>query len=89
MISSLHLKLARTALGLTQEQVAKQSSVSLPTVKKIEITNPNGEIRSNKSTIIALVKFFEDNGIEFVDEKILLGVKIDKKTVKQKFKNGN
>ena len=86
MILSLHIKLARTALGLTQEQVAEKSTVSLPTIKKIETTNPNDEIKSNRSTIAALLKFFEDNGVEFIDEKDLVGVKVGKKVIKQKFK---
>jgi hypothetical protein len=32
------------------------------------------------------MKFFEDNGIGFVDEKDEVGVKADKKVIKQKFK---
>lgn len=86
MICSLHIKLARTALGLTQDQLAEKSSVSPQTIKKIEITNPNEKLKSNKSTIIALMKFFEDEGVEFIDEKDEVGVKIGKKIIKQKFK---
>ncbi len=86
MICSLHIKLARTALGITQDELAKQSSVSSPTIKKIETTNPNEEIKSNKSTIIALMKFFEDNGVEFIDEKDEVGVRVGKKIIKQKFR---
>ena len=85
MISSLHIKLARTALNLTQEQVAEKSSVSLPTIKKIETTNPNDELKNNRSTIIALVKFFEDSGVEFI-EKDSVGVKVGKKVIKQRFR---
>jgi|APGre2960657423_1045063.scaffolds.fasta_scaffold30540_2 transcriptional regulator with XRE-family HTH domain len=86
MISSLHIKLARTALGITQEQVAEKSSVSLPTIKKIETTNPNDEIKSNRSTMIALIKFFEDQGVQFIDEKDVVGVRVGKKVIKQRFK---
>lgn len=86
MICSLHIKLARTALNLTQDELAKQSSVSSPTIKSIETTNPNEQLRSNKSTMIALIKFFEDNGVEFIDEKDSAGVKVGKKVIKQKFK---
>jgi DNA-binding XRE family transcriptional regulator len=78
MISSLHIKLSRTALGLTQEQVAKKSTVSLPTIKKIETTHPNNEIKSNRSTIVALLKFFEDSGVELINENDLIGVKVGK-----------
>jgi DNA-binding XRE family transcriptional regulator len=86
MICSLHIKLARTALGIIQEELAEKSGVSLPTIKNIETTSPNEEIKSNKSTMIALMKFFEDSGVEFIDEKDLVGVKVGKKVIKQKFK---
>ena len=87
MICSLHIKLARTALGIIQEELAEKSGVSLPTIKKkIETTNPNEQIKSNKSTMIALIKFFEDSGIKFIDEADEVGVKIGKKIIKQKFK---
>jgi len=84
MISSLHVKLARTALNLTQEQVAEKSGISLPTIKKIEVTNPNDEIKSNKSTMIALIKFFEDSGVKFIDDESFVGVKVGKNIVKKR-----
>ena len=86
MISSLHFKLARTAIGLFQDQVAEKSSVSLPTIKNIESTNPNEELSNNRSTVIALMKFFEDNGVEFIDEKDFIGVRVGRKAVKKKIK---
>lgn len=86
MICSLHIKLARIALGITQDELAQQSSVSSPTIKSIETTNPNEQLKNNKSTIIALVKFFEDSGVEFIDEEDEVGVKIGKKVIKQRFK---
>jgi predicted transcriptional regulator len=86
MICSLHIKLARTALGIIQEELAEKSGVSLPTIKNIETTNPNEKLKNNKSTIIALMKFFEDSGVEFIDEQNLVGVKVAKKVIKQKFK---
>jgi hypothetical protein len=46
----------------------------------------NDEIKNNRSAIAAFLKFFEDNGVEFIDEKDLVGVKVDKKVIKQKFK---
>ncbi len=85
MICSLHVKLARTALGLTQDQLAQKSFVSPQTIKKIETTNPNDLLKSNKSTIIALVKFFEDEGVEFLKENGEIGVKIGQNVIKEKF----
>jgi predicted transcriptional regulator len=85
MICSLHIKLARTALGIIQEELAEKSGVSLPTIKNIETTNPNNKLKSNKSTIIALVKFFEDEGVEFLMEDGEIGVKIGQNVIKEKF----
>ena len=85
MICSLHIKLARTALGIIQEELAEKSGVSLPTIKNIETTNPNDKLKSNKSTIIALVKFFEDEGVEFLKEDEEIGVKIGQNVIKEKF----
>ena len=85
MICSLHVKLARTALRLTQDQLAQKSFVSPQTIKKIETTNPNDWLKSNKSTIIALVKFFEDEGVEFLKENGEIGVKIGQNVIKEKF----
>lgn len=85
MICSLHIKLARTILGITQEQLAEKSFVSAQTIKKIETTNPNQEIRSNKSTMIALMKFFEDEGVNFLNSKNEVGVKIRREALKEKF----
>ncbi|MFT6259440.1 MAG: putative transcriptional regulator [Rickettsiales bacterium] len=85
MICSLHIKLARASLGIIQEELADKSGVSLPTIKNVETTNPNDKLTNNKSTIIALVKFFEDNGVEFLDEGDSVGVRISRKTVKERF----
>jgi DNA-binding XRE family transcriptional regulator len=85
MICSLHVKLARTVLGLTQDQLAEKSFVSPQTIKKIELTNPNEELKNNKSTIIALMKFFEDEGVEFIDDDNEVGVKIGTEVIKEKF----
>lgn len=86
LISSLHVKLARAALGITQDELAEKSGVSAPTIKKMETINPNDELKSNMSTISALLKFFEKNGVELINEKDSIGVKVGRKIVKQKFK---
>ncbi len=86
LASSLHFKLARAALGVTQEEVAEQSSVSLPTIKKMETTNPNDPLKNNMSTITALMKFFEDNGVRFINDQDSLGVEVTRKAVKKRFR---
>lgn len=86
LVSSLHFKLARTSLGLTQEEVADQSSVSLPTIKKVESTKPNDPLKNNMSTITALMKFFEDNGVRFINDQDSIGVEVTRTAVKKRFK---
>lgn len=86
MLSSLHFKLARTSLGMTQEQVAKKSGVSAATIKNIELINPNGTLSNNMSTLVALTKFYEDSGVEFIDNKDSIGAKVNRAIVKKKFK---
>jgi len=85
MILSLHVKLARAALNLTQDELSENSFVSPQTIKKIETTSPNEKLKNNKSTIIALMKFFEDNGVEFIDDGDSLGIKVDKKIIQERF----
>ncbi|MFT6332812.1 MAG: DNA-binding XRE family transcriptional regulator [Lentimonas sp.] len=85
MICSLHVKLARAALNLTQDKLAAESYVSPQTIKGIETTSPNEKLKNNKSTIIALVKFFEDSGVEFLDENDSVGIRISKKAISERF----
>lgn len=86
LISSLHVKLARTILGITQDELAEKSGVSAPTIKKLETLNPNEDLKNNMSTISALLNFFEKSGVEFINDKEEIGVKVGRKVVKQKFK---
>jgi hypothetical protein len=59
--------------------------VSLSTIKNIETTNPNEKLKSNKSAIISLMKFFEDSGVWFVDENDSVGVRISRNVMKKRF----
>ena len=86
MICSLHFKLARTALGITQDQLATKSLISAQTIKRIEVTNPNEKLRCTQSNMIALIKFFEDQGVEFLDKNGEVGVRVGPAVIKKKFK---
>jgi transcriptional regulator with XRE-family HTH domain len=85
MIYNYHIRLARSALNLTQAELAEKSGVSAPTIKNIELSKPDEELTNSKVVIMALLRFFEDSGIEFIDEKDFIGLKVDKKVIKQKF----
>jgi len=86
MIYNYHIRLARSALNLTQTELAEKSGVSAPTIKNIELSKPDEELKNSKTVIMALLRFFEDSGLIFIDEKDFMGVKIGKKIIKKNFK---
>ena len=83
MIYNYHVRLARSALNLTQGELAKKSGVSAPTIKNIELSKPDEELKNSKTVIMALERFFEDSGLVFIDEAEFIGVKIGKKIIKE------
>ena len=86
MIFNYHIRLARSALNITQAELAEKSGVSAPTIKNIESSSPDTEFKNNKTIMMALLRFFEDSGIKFIDEDDFIGIKIEKKVVKKSFK---
>ena len=89
MIYNYHIRLARAALNLTQSELAEKSGVSVPTIKNIELSKPYEEMKNSKTIILALLRFFEDSEIIFIDEKDFIGIKIGKKIVKKDKKINN
>ncbi len=81
MIYNYHIRLARSALNLTQGELAKKSGVSVPTIKSIELSKADEELKNSKTIIMALVRFFEDSGLVFIDEDNFVGLKIEKKNI--------
>lgn len=60
------LRAARALLRMSQQDLAEQSGVSLPTIKRIEVMS--GEIGAHTSTIRALQSALEAAGIAFIDQ---------------------
>lgn len=83
MIYNYHVRLARSALNLTQGELAEKSGVSAPTIKNIELSKPAEELKNSKTVIMALERFFADSGLVFIDEEEFIGVKIGKKIIKE------
>lgn len=81
MIYNYHIRLARSALNLTQSELAEKSGVSAPTIKNIELSNPEEELKNSKTVIMALLRFFEDSGLVFIDEEDFVGLKIERKNI--------
>jgi len=65
-ITSELIRAARALLRWEQRQLAEASSVSLPTVKRLE-AKP-GVLAAHAPTIAALVHALEAAGVEFIDE---------------------
>ena len=83
MIYNYHVRLARSAWNLTQGELAEKSGVSAPTIKNIELSKPDEELKNSKTVIMALERFFEDSGLIFIDEEEFIGVKIGRKVIKE------
>jgi predicted transcriptional regulator len=65
-VSIRQIKAARALLGWSQEDLAKHSGVSAPTVKRLEAAE--GDIGGRAETGEALVEALEEAGVEFIAE---------------------
>lgn len=65
-VSTLQIRAARALVGWSQKQLAEQSGVSLPTVKRLEAVD--GEVGGYRSTSTKLIEALEDAGIIFISE---------------------
>lgn len=65
-ITSEQLRAARALIRWEQKDLAEQSGVSLPTVKRLEVKP--GKIMANGPTIDALARAFASAGVQFIPE---------------------
>jgi transcriptional regulator with XRE-family HTH domain len=65
-VSSEMIRAARALLRWEQRDLATASSMSLPTIKRLE--SKPGLLGAHQSTIAALKKALKAAGIEFIDE---------------------
>jgi hypothetical protein len=65
-LSSELIRAARALLRWEQRDLSSASSVSLPTIKRLE-SRP-GPLGAHGSTVAALRKAIESAGVEFIDE---------------------
>jgi transcriptional regulator with XRE-family HTH domain len=65
-LTSELIRAARALLRWEQRQLAEASSVSLPTVKRLEAKR--GLLSAHGSTLAALTRALEVGGVEFIDE---------------------
>jgi len=66
VLSSELIRAARALLRWEQRDLEAASSVSLPTIKRLE--SKPGVMAAHLSTVVALRKALEAAGIEFIDE---------------------
>jgi transcriptional regulator with XRE-family HTH domain len=66
VLSSELIRAARALLRWEQRDLANASSVSLPTIKRLE--SAPGIMAAHASTVAALRKALEIAGVEFIDE---------------------
>lgn len=67
MITSGQMRAARALLGIDQRRLAKLSSLSLPTIQRMEASD--GVVRGNVDSLMKLVGALEAAGIELIGEK--------------------
>jgi predicted transcriptional regulator len=65
-VSIRQIKAARALLGWSQEDLAANSGVSVPTIKRLEAAD--GDIGGRAETGEALVTALEKAGVEFIAE---------------------
>jgi len=65
-LSSEVIRAARALLRWEQRHLAEASSISLPTIKRLE--SKPGKLAAHASTLVALKRALELGGVEFIDE---------------------
>ena len=66
MITSSQLRAARALLSISQSQLAELSSLSVPTIQRMEASD--GLIRGNVDSLVKLIAGLESAGIELIGE---------------------
>ena len=66
MITAAQLRACRALLGIDQRRLAQLSSLSVPTIQRMEASG--GVIRGNVDSLMKLVAALNAAGIELIDE---------------------
>jgi hypothetical protein len=66
MITASQLRAARALLGIDQFGLAQRSTLSLPTIQRMETSD--GLIRGNVDSLVKVIQALEDMGIELIGE---------------------
>jgi transcriptional regulator with XRE-family HTH domain len=66
MITASQLRAARALLGIDQLTLAQRSTLSLPTIQRMETSD--GLIRGNVDSLVKVIQALEGMGIELIGE---------------------
>jgi transcriptional regulator with XRE-family HTH domain len=66
MITGTQMRAARALLGIDQRELAQRSSLSLPTIQRMEASA--GVVRGNVDSLMKLVEALGAAGIELIGE---------------------
>ena len=66
MITAGQLRAARALLGIDQRELAQRSSLSLPTIQRMEASD--GVVRGNVDSLMKLVDALSAAGIELIGD---------------------
>jgi transcriptional regulator with XRE-family HTH domain len=66
MITAGQMRAARALLGIDQRELAQRSSLSLPTIQRMEASD--GVVRGNVDSLMKLIDALATNGIELIGE---------------------
>jgi transcriptional regulator with XRE-family HTH domain len=66
VITAAQLRAARALLGIDQRELAQRSTLSLPTIQRMEASE--GVIRGNVDSLMKLVEALSVAGIELIGE---------------------
>jgi transcriptional regulator with XRE-family HTH domain len=66
MITASQLRAARALLGIDQLTLAQRSTLSLPTIQRMETSD--GLIRGNVDSLMKIVRALETMGVELIGE---------------------
>ena len=66
MITAQQLRAARALVGMDQRALAKASTLSLPTIQRMEASD--GVIRGNVESLMKLIAALELAGVELINE---------------------
>lgn len=72
---------ARALLGISQSELAADSRIAVSTIRRFEASAGRSDEPPSMrlSTMVSLVRYFNDRGIEFRDEQDSFGVMIARK----------